>query len=245
LTPTKALIAATSAPASAFHLADRGRIASGLRADLVLVNGDPTSDILATRDIVTVWKGGVPLTRNQETKEAQSPGAETVPADKLASGVISTFEGGSPDAQIGSMWVISTDSFIGGKSSATMDVVDDGANGTAKSLRVRTDTQPGTAFPWAGAMIFLGSTPMKPVDVSAKSGFSFFAKGNVDIRLMVFSLGAGRIPHITTVHAGPDWTELTVRWSDFGFDGKDIQAILFGGPATGTAEFQIDELKLK
>jgi hypothetical protein len=126
-----------------------------------------------------------------------------------------------------------------------MEVVDGGANGTAKSLRIRTDTKPGPAFPWAGAMIFLGSTPMRPVDLSAKGDFTFFARGDVDIRLMVFSLSAGRIPHLSTVHAGADWTELTARWSDFGFDGKDIQAILFGGPGTGTAEFQIDELRLK
>ena len=42
-----------------FSLADRGRIAPGLRADLLLVNGDPTLEITATRDIVGVWKLGV------------------------------------------------------------------------------------------------------------------------------------------------------------------------------------------
>ena len=63
MTPEQALAAATSAVASTFHLADRGRIASGLRADLVLVNGDPTADITATRNIVQVWKAGIPLDR--------------------------------------------------------------------------------------------------------------------------------------------------------------------------------------
>lgn len=63
LTAPQALTAATSAPAAAFHLTDRGRIAPGLRADLLLVKGDPTSDIKATRDIVAVWKGGVLLDR--------------------------------------------------------------------------------------------------------------------------------------------------------------------------------------
>jgi imidazolonepropionase-like amidohydrolase len=244
LTPVEALVAATSAPASAFHLTDRGRIAPKLRADLVLVNGDPTTDILATRDIVTIWKGGVPLTRTQEKKEAQAA-IETVPADKLAAGVVSTFESGSPDVQIGSMWVISTDSFVGGTSTATMDVVDGGASGTTKSLHIHTDTKAGTAFPWAGAMIFLASKPMLPVDLSSKTGFSFFAKGNLDIRLMVFSISTGRIPRMKTVHADADWTEITVHWSDFGFDGKDVQAILFGGPASGAADFQIDELRVK
>ena len=34
-------------------------IAPGKRADLLLVKGDPTQDITATRDIVSVWKLGV------------------------------------------------------------------------------------------------------------------------------------------------------------------------------------------
>ena len=38
---------------------DRGRIREGLRADLVLIDGDPTTNILATRRIIMVWKRGV------------------------------------------------------------------------------------------------------------------------------------------------------------------------------------------
>ena len=63
LTPVQALTAATSAPARAFRLADRGVIAPGKRADLVLVDGDPTRDIIATRRIVGVWKKGVAVER--------------------------------------------------------------------------------------------------------------------------------------------------------------------------------------
>lgn len=63
LTPLQALVAATSAPARAFRLADCGRIGPGLRADLVLVEGDPDRDITATRRIVGVWKRGVAVER--------------------------------------------------------------------------------------------------------------------------------------------------------------------------------------
>jgi len=58
LTPTQALAAATSLPARAFRLSDRGRIAAEMRADLLLVQGDPTKNILDTRNIVAVWKRG-------------------------------------------------------------------------------------------------------------------------------------------------------------------------------------------
>jgi len=61
MTPTAALAAATSVPARIFRMTDRGRIAPGLRADLLLVDGDPSLDIRATRRIVAVWKRGVRL----------------------------------------------------------------------------------------------------------------------------------------------------------------------------------------
>ncbi|PWU59906.1 amidohydrolase [Micromonospora globispora] len=61
LSPIQALVAATSAPARAFRLTDRGRIRPGMRADLVLVNGDPTQDIRDTRNLVAVWKRGACL----------------------------------------------------------------------------------------------------------------------------------------------------------------------------------------
>jgi imidazolonepropionase-like amidohydrolase len=63
LSPTDALMSATSAPAAAFALGDRGRIRAGFRADLVLVDGDPTNDITATRRIRGIWKAGVAVPR--------------------------------------------------------------------------------------------------------------------------------------------------------------------------------------
>lgn len=63
MTPKRALVAATSAPAAFFGTADRGRIAAGLKADMILVDGDPTRDIAATRKIVSIWKNGYVVDR--------------------------------------------------------------------------------------------------------------------------------------------------------------------------------------
>jgi imidazolonepropionase-like amidohydrolase len=59
ITPAQALNAATAAPARVFNLADRGHIAPGQRADLMLVSGDPLTDITATRAIERIWRAGV------------------------------------------------------------------------------------------------------------------------------------------------------------------------------------------
>ncbi|MBC3991410.1 amidohydrolase family protein [Streptomyces sp. AC563] len=59
LSPRAALAAATSLPARHFALTDRGRIAPGLRADLLLVEGDPTRDVSAIAALTDVWRRGV------------------------------------------------------------------------------------------------------------------------------------------------------------------------------------------
>ncbi|MFI8714288.1 amidohydrolase family protein [Brevibacillus brevis] len=60
-TPIEALQSATSKPARCFGLVDRGRIAEGARADLILVNGDPITNISDTLSIKAVWFKGVQI----------------------------------------------------------------------------------------------------------------------------------------------------------------------------------------
>jgi imidazolonepropionase-like amidohydrolase len=62
LSNVDALRAATSSPAHAFGLADRGVIRRGARADLLLVDGDPTSTISDTLATRAVWRRGAMTT---------------------------------------------------------------------------------------------------------------------------------------------------------------------------------------
>ncbi|MGH6628813.1 MAG: metal-dependent hydrolase family protein, partial [Burkholderiales bacterium] len=62
LPPLDALRAATSVDARVLHLTDKiGRIAPGLLADLIAVDGDPTKAITALRKVRLVMKSGVPV----------------------------------------------------------------------------------------------------------------------------------------------------------------------------------------
>lgn len=59
LSHLEALRAATVLPALHFGLKDRGAIRPGMRADLVLVEGNPLEDIKAVRNVKRVYVGGV------------------------------------------------------------------------------------------------------------------------------------------------------------------------------------------
>jgi imidazolonepropionase-like amidohydrolase len=66
LKPIEALKSATSIPARRFGLTDRGRIAPGLIADLLLVDGNPLVNISDTLSIRSVWHRGVLLSDNKK-----------------------------------------------------------------------------------------------------------------------------------------------------------------------------------
>ena len=243
LPPSTALAGATSLPARRFGLTDRGRIAAGLRADLVLVDGDPTTTITDTRRIVGIWRTGVKFDRDayrarvaEHTRAAQ---------DALARGVVSDFEDGSLHAQPGQDWTVSTDALIGGTSKAALAVVAAGAAGHA--LAITGEVIAGGPASWAGAIYMPGDRPFAPADLSRTPGFAFRAKGDgKGYVVMVFTQHGGRAPSTRAFTPGTDFTAHQFRWSEFGgSDGHDITAILIGQVAPGTFRLAIDDVELR
>ncbi len=253
LTPVEALAAATSVPARVFHLDDRGEIAPGKRADLLLVKGDPTTDILATRNIVSVWKLGVADDREsyraaiEKEKQAAASLAHAPAPAGSESGLISDFdEGATPTAKFGFGWSVSTDSIRGGQSTAQMKVVPGGAEGSKGALQIDGTIMEG-AVAWGGAMFFPGSAPMTPVNLSSKKVITFWARGDGhSYRVMVYSQSNGYIPQMQSFTAGPEWTKITMPLSSFTTDGHDLTGIFFGAWASaGNFKFTIDSVRLE
>ena len=263
LTPVQALRAATSAPAAAFHLDDRGQIAPGKRADLVLVSGDPTADIRATRDIAAVWLAGHAIDRGawkaavaQQTADQTRTKAAPAPAGS-ESGWIADFEEEAaaqpqsqpqPKAKFGAGWSGSTDQIAGGKSVARMEVVAGGAEGSKGALHVSGEVMAGFAYPWSGAMFSPGPTPMAPANLSSKKSIQFWAKGDGQTyRVMVFATRLGFQPAMQTFVAGPEWKQFTMSLASFnGLDGSDLMAIIWAaGPKTGPYSLLLDNVRLQ
>lgn len=253
LTPTQALRSATSVPAEIFGLEDRGRIAPGLRADLLLVEGDPTEDVTRTRSVAGIWKGGVRLDRAAYQKQVESQrttqanrSASTRP-DPTENSTISNFDDGTPAASLGSNWTTTTDQMAGGESTAELEIVEGGADGSTHALRVRGEIAGGLPYAWGGAMLMPGGGPQSTVDLSAARGLRFQARGDGgSYRVMLFTEAAGQRPLTTTFTTGENWSLHTFPWDAFqGSDGSGVWGIaVVGGPKPGTYDLTIDEVEL-
>ncbi|MCD9007876.1 CIA30 family protein [Luteimonas sp. XNQY3] len=240
LTPQQALVAATSAPAERFGISDRGRIAPGLRADLVLVDGNPLDDIAATRRIETVWKNGA---RVERAKPAAAAAAGAVPDDTR----ISDFENGL-DARFGS-WAPTTDQMAGGASTVAHARIDGGANGSAGALSVTGEIKPGFAFPWSGVIFFPAAQAMQPADLSSRRELVFRVRGDGRRYSALLFSGASptAMPAMQRFEAGEEWTE--VRLPLGGFAGADLSQVRglawTAGQPEGTFAFALDDVELR
>jgi len=234
LTPVEALAAATSAPAHAFGLTDRGRIAAGLRADLVLIAGDPTQKIGETLDIAGIWKAGVPFDRTgyrAGLERARAAAALAPPGSE--SGLVSDFNDGTTKTAFGSGWQVTTDVLVGGKSKAEMKVL----NG---ALHVTGTVIAGSPAQWAGAMFLPGASMMAPVNLSSKKIIQLRAKGDgKTYSVLVFTTSGGRAPAIQTFTAGPAWQQVTFPLAAFKTDGHDLMGVAIVSSAA-PGEFAID-----
>lgn len=254
LTPAEALAAATSLPAEKFALADRGRIAPRLRADLVLVEGDPTQDIKATRKIVGVWKRGQRLDREEHRKAIQaqqqeaSAAASAPAAAASETGRVSDFEGKTLKTAFGAGWAESTDAMMGGQSTTTFKWAPDGARGSGGCMRIAGNIEDRPQPRWAGAMFFPGSAPMAPADLSQRKELSFWARGDgKTYTVMLFFKDRGRNPSMRSFVAGEAWKAQRFKLADFdGCDGRAVMGLfLGGGEDAGAFEFFVDDVQFE
>lgn len=241
LSPAEALNAATVATARAFGLDDRGRIAPGLRADLVLVDGNPLADITATRAIATVWKNGYAIER-AAAKPAQP--AAAAPDDTL----ISDFDGDAIGASFGA-WQPTTDAIAGGASTVEHALIAGGADDSRGALAVRGEIRSGFAFPWAGVIFFPASEAMQAVDFSARTELVFRVRGDGRrYNAMLFSGPSMQgMPSMQPFTAGKTWTEVRLPLKGFvGADLAQLRAIAFtAGQPAGEFEFFLDRVEVR
>ncbi|MYD00160.1 MAG: amidohydrolase family protein [Gammaproteobacteria bacterium] len=233
----EALAAATSVAADAFGVQERGRIAEGHLADLVLVRGDLEEDASSSHEIVGIWKDGYLVDRAVGSAGA-GPQAEIEPAP--AETLVADFEDGF-EASFGA-WDVTTDQLAGGSSTADV-AVRDGA------LTVTGEIAPGAAFPWAGVIWMPGAQPMQPVDFSGREAIRFRTRGDgrqYSVMLISSAEPAGPPPTVTFIAPG-EWTQVEIRLEDFPTATPEIiagLAFVAEGPV-GSFSFEVDEVEVR
>ncbi|OQW74770.1 MAG: hypothetical protein BVN32_12520 [Proteobacteria bacterium ST_bin14] len=254
LSPAQVLTAATAAPAQAFRLTDRGRIANGLKADLLLVDGDPTLNIADVHNIVEIWKDGAavsPLRAARRTMiAAQATTAAPPPIALPAGGRIAQFStmGGKAvvKSPFGAGWDISTDSIMGGKSTLIIAVSGTAPNGQP-ALTLTGEVNPGFIAPWAGLAFYPGAKPFQPANISSAKVLRFWARGDgKGFAVMGFSTAGGQRPGVFPISVTKDWTEVTVRFAQLAnFDASSAQMLLIGATQqNGPFRLEIADVRL-
>lgn len=253
LSPLEALQAATSVPARHFGLEDRGQIAVGLRADLLLVRGDPTTEITNTRQIVSVWRSGILIDRDLyrasvklEKDENDFLRNSEAPAG-LGAGLISDFAAGQPTTSFGQPWQIITDEIWGGKSQAKLSIVSESPLGHKASLLISGYVVNLVRYSQAGIIFFPGKAPWEPANLSSKSAIKFWAKGDGKAYWLLLSAKhLGRIPASVSFVAENEWRQMSFSWTDFeGMSGHDIEAISIVSMSPGGFSLQIAQVELE
>jgi hypothetical protein len=223
LSPVEALADATSVPAKIFSLDDRGRIAPGLRADLLLVRGDPTVDISATKDIVAIWKQGVRFDRDAFRESI----AQRNEAWRFGRG-----------------WWPWSDAQFGGDSSVHVSVSDGGPDHAAETMSIEGNVKWGIAEPFGGVMYFPVGWGFSPVNYFGVKDLTFWAKGNGgSYGISMFTQSSKLIPAAVHFAAGKDWEEHTIPLAAFGTDGHDISGVFIGGDRMGPYQLEISRFR--
>ena len=212
--PSEALADATSVPARIFCLTDRGRIAPGLRADLLLVRGDPTKDIRKTRDIVGIWKRGVRVDREKFREEVAGRNAAW---------------------SLGPGWIpVASES-----STVHIKTLESANDFSRRAIALTGEVKPNAGFLFAGAefaptLQYDGASD----DISGTPELSFRARGDGKTYTVTLYDEEGSA---TTKYfvAGKDWSDVTFRFSDFGSDGRHVSRVQIASSVLGPFHLEL------
>lgn len=251
LSPVDALVAATSAPAEVFGLTDRGRIAPGMRADLVLVQGDPTGHITDSRRILGVWIGGEQVRHDRwrtRVRERVSALAQR-PAPTGAIGLISDFADGTTQTRWGAGWREVTDAVRGGESTAELTVTDEPDVPSGHALSVRTSVMParGFRFGFAGAEFATTESDVDGVNLRGAAAIEVTLRAEVPTFVLV-SLDTGyplKQPAVVPVAVTTGYRRYRIRFGEFGaVDRSRVRAVRLTVAEPECAGFQLAEIAL-
>lgn len=247
LTPVEALVAGTSASAKAMGQTDRGVIAPGKRADMVLIKGKPWETIADLYKTERTYVDG----KVMFGKGAPKPYTETTaPAAVLTSGLIADFERADGRTANGVLPVANPDGGV--DRSIQIMTVETAANGNryldvASRFAHKSDAR-------TAAVLFLQPGGIQPADASAFKGLKFDVRGDGAYELDVDAVDT---TWTAAFSAGPGWSTVEIPFSalkpedadngELAFSPKELLALTFitRRPGGSTAWLELDNIRFE
>jgi hypothetical protein len=240
LTPLEALAAATSGSARALGIdSERGAIAEGSFADLVIVDGHPDLNIADIEKTFAVFRDGKQLDLAALRARIASPEPTLIPA-KTIPALIDRME--SPDGRtlLGTLRVDSYDAGTDHSKVLFMPVL----RGTGDhALMIEAELSP-KAEPFARVEFPLTPGAVEPGDVSAYSGVSFEARGRGSFRLLAYKSSDHKPGALTApFQAGEEWGTIRIPFSELKTTPIHALAFELSGPGDSKVWLELDNLR--
>ncbi|MGY0633318.1 amidohydrolase family protein [Luteimonas sp. A478] len=253
LTPRQALHAATVVAATVLGTTDRGVIAEGKRADLVLVEGAPWDDVTAMQRVQRVFLAGVEVTGPDANRPSENAHA-SLPAVSLPA-LIDDFEREDGRTAVDTLRVTDADGGNDRTWQSSLRIARPDGDGHVLSTHARLSHSDRAN---AAVLLPLSRGSVAPANLGAWTGLSFQARGEAGTaRVEIRGQEGKRWAHEFTL--GPDWREYRIPWTGFAglppwrgdgdppaWRGDDAVQIAFslGGAPGDTAWFELDDVRL-
>ena len=235
LSPLEAITAATGNAARALHVDDeRGAIAVGKAADLVLIDGQPHRDIADIEKVERVFLGGRELNRTALAAAIESAGDGSVPAVPVGP-KLDDMERADGRTSLGTLRVNSTESGLDHSRLAFSRIARFGG-GHSLMLLARMSRQ---EEPLVRLELPLTPGEVQPADLRAYQGLRFEARGEGGYAVVLRALngrdyGGWQAPF----EAGGEWREIRVPFESLRYSNA-ANTVAWSGADITAVEFEI------
>lgn len=207
LTPLAAISAATGGSARALGVdGERGTIAAGKLADLVLVAGEPHREIRDMEKIARVFLGGKEIDRERLAREIATAGMSPLASLKVGEKV-DDFESADGRSTLGTLWVNATDAGLDNSRMVFGRMQRKNGDHTLAMMARMSEKE----RPYARIVVPLSPGAVEPVDISDYRGVSFEARGDGEYKLIAPTRSArDNRPFEAAFRAGPRWKKVKI-----------------------------------